>query len=132
MKREPEENMRCYANRIRKAFCKAYPMEGVLETVTTAFREQIMMNRFIEGLQYDLQTRLKHKQFNSFEMLIDKAELATMAIEENKTHVRAHATYSSPKIPNNRNKFARGTRSPREIKQKNRQNRFRIDVGISA
>ncbi|KAI9553636.1 hypothetical protein GHT06_021560 [Daphnia sinensis] len=61
MKREPEENMRRYANRIRKAFHKAYPMEGVLDSATAASREQMMMDRFIEGLQHDLQPRVKHK-----------------------------------------------------------------------
>ncbi|KAI9558373.1 hypothetical protein GHT06_015143 [Daphnia sinensis] len=44
MKREPEENMRRYANRIRKAFHKAYPMEGVLDSATAASREQMMMD----------------------------------------------------------------------------------------
>ncbi|KAK4013547.1 hypothetical protein OUZ56_026101 [Daphnia magna] len=72
MRREPEENMRHYANRVRKAFYKAYPLEGKLDAATTASREQMMMDRFIEGLQHDLKPRLKHK-----------AELAAMAIEEN-------------------------------------------------
>ncbi|KAI9552203.1 hypothetical protein GHT06_022542 [Daphnia sinensis] len=106
MKREPEENMRRYANRIRKAFHKAYPMEGVLDSATAASREQMMMDRFIEGLQHDLQPRVKHKQFNSFEALIDKAELAAMAIEENQTRVRIHAAYGSPNIPGSRNELA--------------------------
>ncbi|KZR97471.1 Uncharacterized protein APZ42_007634, partial [Daphnia magna] len=55
MKREPEENMRRYANRIRKAFHKAYPMDGILDSATTASREQMMMDRFLEGLPSDVQ-----------------------------------------------------------------------------
>ncbi|KZS05424.1 Uncharacterized protein APZ42_031442 [Daphnia magna] len=39
-------------------------------------------------------------------MLIDKAELAAMAIEENQTRVRIQAAYSSPNIPSNRNESA--------------------------
>ncbi|KAK4023587.1 hypothetical protein OUZ56_008988 [Daphnia magna] len=39
-KREPEENMRRYANRIRKAFYKAYPMEGVLDAAATTSRDK--------------------------------------------------------------------------------------------
>ncbi|KAK4021724.1 hypothetical protein OUZ56_003633 [Daphnia magna] len=106
MRREPEENMRRYANRVRKAVYKAYPMEGVLDAATTASREQMMMDRFIEGLEHDLQPRLKHKQFNSFEALIDKAKLAAMAIEENQTRIRIHVAYGSPNVPSNRNELA--------------------------
>ncbi|KAK4017147.1 hypothetical protein OUZ56_032099 [Daphnia magna] len=70
MKREPEENMRHYANRIRKAFYKSYPREGVLDAATTASREQMMMDRVKEGLQHDLQPRLKHKQFRGIELFL--------------------------------------------------------------
>ncbi|KZS04596.1 Uncharacterized protein APZ42_032415 [Daphnia magna] len=48
MRREPEENMRHYANRVRKAFYKAYPLEGKLDAATTASREQMMMDRFFQ------------------------------------------------------------------------------------
>lgn len=51
----------------------------------------MMMDTFIEGLQHYLQLRLKHKQFNSFEMLIDKAELAAMVAEEHQSRVRINA-----------------------------------------
>lgn len=43
MKREPEEIMRSYANRIWEAFHKAYPMEGSIDAATIASREQMMM-----------------------------------------------------------------------------------------
>jgi hypothetical protein len=67
MSREPEENMRQYANRMRKAFHLAHPLKGThLDPTTNASREQIMMDRFIEGLQSDIQARLKHKEFPSF------------------------------------------------------------------
>ncbi|KAK4023586.1 hypothetical protein OUZ56_008987 [Daphnia magna] len=39
-------------------------------------------------------------------MLIDKAELAAMAIEENQKRVRIHVAYSSPNIPSNQNELA--------------------------
>ena len=58
MCREPEENMRRYANRMRKAFYFAYPLAGKNDTSTTASREQMLMDRFIEGLQPELQSRL--------------------------------------------------------------------------
>ncbi|KAK4007229.1 hypothetical protein OUZ56_012389 [Daphnia magna] len=76
-------------------------MEGVLDAATTASREQMMMDR----LKHDLQPQLKHKQFNSFEAVIDKADLAAMAIEENQTRERIQAAYSSPNIPSNRNEL---------------------------
>lgn len=95
MSREPEENMRRYANRMRKAFHLAYPLNGKLDSSTSASREQMMMDRFIEGLQPDLQARLKHKDFPSLEKLIDKAELMAMAIEEAQTRHRIHAVYTA-------------------------------------
>jgi hypothetical protein len=51
----------------------------------------MMMDRFIEGLQSELQARLKHKEFPSFEKLINKAELLAMALEEGQTRSRVHA-----------------------------------------
>lgn len=53
------------------------------------------MDRFIEGLQSDLQARLKHKEFPSFEKLIDKAELFAMALEEAQTRSRVHAFFAA-------------------------------------
>ncbi|EFX75126.1 hypothetical protein DAPPUDRAFT_108167 [Daphnia pulex] len=96
MTREPEENMRRYANRMRKAFHLAYPLKGTLDPTTNASREQMMMDRFIEGLQSELQDpRLKHKEFPSFEKLIDKAELLSMALEEAQTRSRVHAVFAA-------------------------------------
>ncbi|KZS19984.1 Uncharacterized protein APZ42_013448 [Daphnia magna] len=65
MKREPEKNMRRYANRIRKAFHKAYPMDGILDSATVASREQMMMDRFLRGLPSDVQVPLRSKKFAS-------------------------------------------------------------------
>jgi hypothetical protein len=56
MCRESEENMRRYANRMRKAFYLAYPLAGKNDPSTTASREQMLMDRFIEGLQPELQS----------------------------------------------------------------------------
>nr|CAH0111070.1 unnamed protein product [Daphnia galeata] len=95
MCREPEENMRRYANRMRKAFYLAYPLIGKNDPSTTASREQMLMDRFIEGLQPELQSRLKHKEFGSFEKLIDKAELLAMAMEEAQTRSRIQAVYAA-------------------------------------
>lgn len=95
MCREPEENMRRYANRMRKAFYLAYPLAGKNDPSTTASREQMLMDRFIEGLQPELQSRLKHKEFGSFEKLIDKAELLAMAMEEAQTRSRIQAVYAA-------------------------------------
>ncbi|KAK4006546.1 hypothetical protein OUZ56_011701 [Daphnia magna] len=75
IKREPEENMRRYANRIRKAFHKAYPMDGILDSATTASREKMMMDRFLE------------------------------AVEESQTRVRIHAAYTSTNAPTNQNEL---------------------------
>ncbi|KAK4013475.1 hypothetical protein OUZ56_026030 [Daphnia magna] len=105
MKREPEENMRRYANRIRKAFHKAYPMDGILDSATTASREQMMMDRFLEGLPSDVQVPLKYKKFASFETLIDRAELTALAIEESQTRVRIHASYSSTNAQTHQNEL---------------------------
>ena len=95
MCREPEENMRRYANRMRKAFYFAYPLAGKNDTSTTASREQMLMDRFIEGLQPELQSWLIHKEFGSFEKLIDKAELLAMAMEEAQTRSRIQAVYAA-------------------------------------
>ena len=46
----------------------------------------MIMDRFIEGLQPGLQSKLKHKEFSSFEKLIEKAELLAMAIEVQTRH----------------------------------------------
>ncbi|KAI9550572.1 hypothetical protein GHT06_004452 [Daphnia sinensis] len=105
MKREPEENMRRYANRIRKAFHKTYPMEGILDSATAASREQMMMDRFLEGLPSDVQIPLKYKKFASFEALIDRAELTALAVEESQTRVRIHAAYASTNVPSNQNEL---------------------------
>ena len=91
MQREPEENMRRYANRIRKAFSLAYPLTSILDKATSHSREQIMMDRFLEGLSFDVQTRLKYKEFGSFEKLIEKAEMTAMAVEEAEVRNRLNA-----------------------------------------
>ncbi|KAK4007195.1 hypothetical protein OUZ56_012355 [Daphnia magna] len=82
MQREPEENMIRYANRIRKAFHLAYPIKSTIDKATAFSREQIMMDIFLEGLSFDVQTRLKNKEFETFEKLIEKAEMTAMAVEE--------------------------------------------------
>ena len=97
--------MRRYANRIRKAFHKAYPMKGILDSATTASREQMMMGRFLEGLPSDVRVPLKYKKFASFETLIDRAELTALAIEESQTRVRIHAAYAPTNVPNNQNEL---------------------------
>ncbi|KZS09595.1 Uncharacterized protein APZ42_026144 [Daphnia magna] len=97
--------MRRYANRIRKAFHKAYPMDGILDSATAASREQMMMDRFLEGLPSDVQVPLKYKKFASFETLIDRAELTALAIEESQTRVRIHAAYSSTNAPTHQNEL---------------------------
>ncbi|KAK4006735.1 hypothetical protein OUZ56_011893 [Daphnia magna] len=103
MKREPVENMRRYANRIRKAFHKTYPMDGILDSGTAATREQMMMDRFLEGLPSDVQVPLKYKKFALFETIIDRAEVTALAIEESQTRVRIHAAYSSTNAPTHQN-----------------------------
>ncbi|KAK4006518.1 hypothetical protein OUZ56_011672 [Daphnia magna] len=105
MKRESVENMRRYANRIRKAFHKAYPMDGILESATAASREQMMMDRFLEGLPSDVQVPLKYKKFASFETLIDRAELTALDIKESQTRVRIHAAYSSTNAQTHQNEL---------------------------
>ncbi|KAK4006347.1 hypothetical protein OUZ56_011501 [Daphnia magna] len=91
MKRKPEENMHRYANRIRKAFHKAYPMDGILDSATAASREQMMMDRFLEVLPTDT--------------LIDRAEVTALAIEKLQTRVRIHAPYLSTNAPTNQNEL---------------------------
>ena len=54
-----------------------------------------MMDRFIEGLQSNLHNRLKHKEFPSFEKLIDKAELLAMALKEAQTRSWVHAVFAA-------------------------------------
>ncbi|KAK4028388.1 hypothetical protein OUZ56_017668 [Daphnia magna] len=91
MQREPEENMRRYANRICKAFHLAYPIKSSKDKATAFSREQIMMDRFLEGLSFDVQTRLKYKEFETFEKLIEKAEMMAMAVEEAQVRSRLNA-----------------------------------------
>nr|CAH0113063.1 unnamed protein product [Daphnia galeata] len=98
MCREPEENMRRYTNRMRKAFYLAYPLAGKNNPSTTASREQMLMDRFMEGLQPEqpeLQSRLKHKEFGSFKKLIDKAEFLAMAMEKAQTRSLIQAVYAA-------------------------------------
>ncbi|KZS04860.1 Uncharacterized protein APZ42_032106 [Daphnia magna] len=46
---------------------------------------------FLEGLSFDVQTRLKYKEFETFEKLIEKTEMTTMAVEEAKVRSRVNA-----------------------------------------
>ncbi|XP_045032247.1 uncharacterized protein LOC116928399, partial [Daphnia magna] len=100
MQREPEENMRRYANRIRKAFHLAYPIKSTIDKATAFSREQIMMDRFLEGLSFDVQTRLKYKEFATFEKLIEKAEMTAMAVEEAQVRSRLNAFQAKYVEPN--------------------------------
>ncbi|KAK4013572.1 hypothetical protein OUZ56_026125 [Daphnia magna] len=100
MQREPEENMRRYANRIRKAFHLAYPIKSTIDKATAFSREQIMMDRFLEGLSFDVQTRLKYKEFETFEKLIEKAEMTAMAVEEAQVRSRLNAFQAKYVEPN--------------------------------
>ena len=52
------------------------------------------MDRIIEGLQPELQSRLKHKELGSFKKLIDKAELLAMAMEA-QTRSRIQVVYAA-------------------------------------
>ncbi|KAK4028173.1 hypothetical protein OUZ56_017433 [Daphnia magna] len=100
MQREPEENMRRYANRIRKAFHLAYPIKSTIDKATAFSREQIMMDRFLEGLSFDVQTRLNYKEFAIFEKLIEKAEMTAMAVEEAQVRSRLNAFQAKYVEPN--------------------------------
>ncbi|KAK4024519.1 hypothetical protein OUZ56_009941 [Daphnia magna] len=100
MQREPEENMRRYANRIRKAFHLAYPIKPTIDKATAFSRELIMMGRFLEGLSFDVQTRLKYKEFATFEKLIEKAEMTAMAVEEAQVRSRLNALQAKYVEPN--------------------------------
>jgi hypothetical protein len=53
--------MRRYANQMRKGFYLAYPLAGKNDLSTTVSREQMLMNRFIEGLQPELNPDTKTK-----------------------------------------------------------------------
>jgi hypothetical protein len=59
-----------------------------------------MMDRFLEGLSFDVQTRLKYKKFGSFEKLIEKAEMTAMAVEEAQVRNRSNAFQSRNEEPN--------------------------------
>ncbi|KAK4013302.1 hypothetical protein OUZ56_025536 [Daphnia magna] len=50
-----------------------------------------MMDRFLEGLSFDVQTILKYKEFETFEKLIEKAEMTAMAVEEAQVRSRLNA-----------------------------------------
>jgi hypothetical protein len=80
---------------MRKAFHLAYPLKGTLDPTTNASWEQMMIDRFIEGLQSDLQASLKHKESPSFDKLIDKAELSARALEGAQTRSRVHAVFAA-------------------------------------
>ncbi|KAK4017786.1 hypothetical protein OUZ56_033592 [Daphnia magna] len=100
MQREPEENMRRYANRIRKAFHLAYPIKSTIDKATAFSREQIMMDRFLEELSFDVQTRLKYKEFETFEKLMEKTEMTAKAIEEAPVRSRLNAFHAKYVEPN--------------------------------
>jgi hypothetical protein len=59
-----------------------------------------MMDRFLEGISFDVQTRLKYKEFGSFEKLIEKAEMMAMAVEEAQVGNRLNAFQSRNEEPN--------------------------------
>ncbi|KAI9552537.1 hypothetical protein GHT06_020383 [Daphnia sinensis] len=59
-----------------------------------------MMDRFLEGLPFDVQTRLKYKEFVSFEKLIEKAEMTAMAVEEAQVRSRLNAFQAKYAEPN--------------------------------
>ncbi|EFX63759.1 hypothetical protein DAPPUDRAFT_335022 [Daphnia pulex] len=126
MQREPEENMRRYANRIRKAFNLAYPMTGIIDKATSHSREQIMMDRFLEGLSFEVQTRLKYKEFSSFEKLIEKAEMTAMAVEESQVRHRLNAFQSRNVEPNK--EFDRITEALERLNTKVESNTHQNDL----
>ncbi len=126
MQREPEENMRRYANRIRKAFNLAYPMTSIIDKATSHSREQIMMDRFLEGLSFDVQTRLKYKEFPSFEKLIEKAEMTAMAVEESQVRNRLNA-FQSRNVESNR-EFDRITEALERLNTKVESNTHQNDL----
>ncbi|KZS00620.1 Uncharacterized protein APZ42_003019, partial [Daphnia magna] len=63
-------------------------------------REKIMMDRFLEGLSFDVQTRLKYKEFATFEKLVEKAEMTAMAVEEVQVRSRLNAFQAKYVKPN--------------------------------
>ncbi|KZS06385.1 Uncharacterized protein APZ42_030174 [Daphnia magna] len=65
--------------------------ENIRHKATAFSREQIMMDRFLEGLSFDVQTILKYKEFETFEKLIEKAEMTAMAVEEAQVRSRLNA-----------------------------------------
>ncbi|KZS02607.1 Uncharacterized protein APZ42_000284 [Daphnia magna] len=59
-----------------------------------------MMSRFLEGLSFDVQTRLKYKEFETYEKLIEKAEMTAMAVEEVQVRSRLNAFQAKYVKPN--------------------------------
>ncbi|KAK4028557.1 hypothetical protein OUZ56_021562 [Daphnia magna] len=86
--------------RIRKAFHLAYPIKSTIDKATAFSREQIMIGRFLEGLSFDVQTRLKYKEFAAFEKLIEKAEMTAMAVEQAQFRSRLNAFQAKYVEPN--------------------------------
>ncbi|KAK4045837.1 hypothetical protein OUZ56_033883 [Daphnia magna] len=58
------------------------------------------MERFLEGLSFDFQTRLMYKEFETFEKLIEKAEMMAMAVEEARVTSRLNAFQAKYVEPN--------------------------------
>ncbi|KAI9551163.1 hypothetical protein GHT06_006378 [Daphnia sinensis] len=54
----------------------------------------------VNGLSFDVQTRLKYKEFESFEKLIEKAEMTAMAVEEAQVRSRLNAFQAKYAEPN--------------------------------
>ncbi|KZS00083.1 Uncharacterized protein APZ42_003762, partial [Daphnia magna] len=86
--------------RIRKAFHLAYPIKSTIDKATAFSREQIMIGRFLEGLSFDVHTRLKYKEFAAFEKLIEKAEMTAMAVEQAQFRSRLNAFQAKYVEPN--------------------------------
>ncbi|KZS02569.1 Uncharacterized protein APZ42_000343, partial [Daphnia magna] len=77
-----------------------HSIKSTIDKATAFSREQIMMDRFLKGLSFDVQTRLKYKEFATFEKLIEKAEMTAMAVEETQVRSRLNAFQAKYVEPN--------------------------------
>lgn len=85
-----------------------------------------MMDRFLEGLSFDVQTRLKYNEFGSFEKLIEKAEMTAMAVEEAQVRSRLNAFQTRNAEPNR--EFDKITEALERLNTKVEANTYQSDL----
>ena len=88
------ESIRDFACRLQKLFLHAYPVPK-----GGTMNEMMLMDKFLNGLPSKLQTLLNHREYESFEVLIKKAEARFAADANNLDDTTARINAVAATIP---------------------------------